>query len=109
MDKVSNSKENHLEAQPRMIRSNTDAGYSTLSGDTYGYSRTNSETSSISELNDENSSVDEACPLGWPVTKSVKRSQAILARLGMKQHNDVPDTKCAEKAVNSGQFCPYFV
>ncbi|RWR72202.1 rop guanine nucleotide exchange factor 3-like protein [Cinnamomum micranthum f. kanehirae] len=101
MDKVSTYEENHPEAQGRMNRSNTETGHSALSGDTYGYSRTNSETSTFSELNDENSSVDEASPLGWPVAKSMKRSQAILSRLGMKQHNDVPETKCDEKTLNS--------
>lgn len=109
MDKVSTYEENHPEAQAQMNRSNTETGHSALSGDTYGYSRTNSETSSFSELNDENSSIDEASPLGWPVAKSMKRSQAILTRLGMKQHNDVPEAKCDEKTLNSGQLCPHFV
>ncbi|KAJ8642891.1 hypothetical protein MRB53_004639 [Persea americana] len=101
MDKVSTYEENHPEAQAQMNRSNTETGHSALSGDTYGYSRTNSETSSFSELNDENSSIDEASPLGWPVAKSMKHSQAILTRLGMKQHNDVPEAKCDEKTLNS--------
>lgn len=98
MAKVSNFVENLDEA--RMDRSNTDPVYSVLSGDTY--SRTNSETSSFSEMNDGNSSFDEASPLRWPVAKSVARSQAILTKLGMKQHNHDLDAKCDDKkSVNS--------
>ncbi|KAL5994377.1 Rop guanine nucleotide exchange factor 3 [Asimina triloba] len=95
MENTSNSDENLSE--PQMDRSNTDTGCSTLSGDTYGYSRTNSDTSSLSELNDENGSYDEHTPLGWPIAKPAACGQAILKRLGMKQHSQHSHVLCEKR------------
>ncbi|KAK9273557.1 hypothetical protein L1049_018367 [Liquidambar formosana] len=78
------------------------SGYSMLSGDSFGYCRTNSETSAFSEPTDENSYSDEPSPSLWSVTKSVTQNQAVLSRLGMKQHKHFTDHKPSDhEAIDS--------
>lgn len=113
MDNSSNSNENYdlgYHPSPSSVnqidRSITETtGYSTLSGDSFAYCRTSSETSAFSDPTDENIYSDEPSPLGWPITKSVTRNQAVLSRLGMKQHSNVVDKKSDDQeAVDPGEL-----
>lgn len=70
--------------------------FSTISADSFRYSRTYSETSEFSELTDDTSCPSPVC---WPALKSP--NQAVLSRLGMKQHKnsvigDVDDQEPAD-------------
>ncbi|KAK6918381.1 PRONE domain [Dillenia turbinata] len=96
MDNFSNSEENYdLGYQPspssidQIYRSSTEtSGFSTMSGNSFCYYRTNSETSAFSETTDDNNYSSEPSPVHWWTSgsKLVNRSQASLARLGIKQH-----------------------
>lgn len=74
----------------------------TFSGDSSVYCRTNSETSAFSDA----SYSSDASPSCWPVLKSGAHNQAVLSRLGMKQHKNVAsdDKSDDQEILDAGGF-----
>lgn len=109
MDTSSNCDENYdLGYQPsRSSVDQTDQSaaetplHSTFSADSFMYCRTNSETSVFSD-----GYSSDASPSLWPVLKSGAHNQAVLSRLGMKQHkNIISDDKSEyQEALDAGGF-----
>ncbi|PON92083.1 PRONE domain containing protein [Trema orientale] len=100
MNNLSNSDENYdlgYQPSPSSLDQNDQSttetpGYSTFSGDSFAYCRTNSETSAFSEPIDDQSYSSEPSPSCWPGLKSGGvHNQAVLTRLGMKQHKNLVD------------------
>ncbi|PON43032.1 PRONE domain containing protein [Parasponia andersonii] len=100
MDNLSNSDENYdlgYQPSPSSLDQNDQSttetpGYSTFSGDSFAYCRTNSETSAFSEPIDDQSCSSEPSPSCWPSLKpGGVHNQAVLTRLGMKQHKNLVD------------------
>ncbi|XP_048320673.1 rop guanine nucleotide exchange factor 3 isoform X2 [Ziziphus jujuba] len=97
MDNLSNPDENYdlgYQPSPSSLDQNDQSttetpGYSTMSGDSFVYCRTNSETSAFCETISDQSCSGEASPSCWPDLKSGVHNQAVLTRLGMKQHKNV--------------------
>lgn len=86
---------------------------STPSADSISYLRTYSQSSTYSDRTDDNSSYSgEASPTLWPVPKLESGShhnQAVLTRLGMKQHKHDLDIKYGDESVlDSGRFGSLF-
>lgn len=77
-------------------------GHSAFSGDSFVYCRTNSETSAFSDA----SYSSDASPSCWPVLKSGAHNQAVLTRLGMKQHKNVvsDDNSGDQEILDAGRF-----
>lgn len=112
MDNLSNPDEDYdlgYQPSPSSLDQNDQSttetpGCSTMSGDSFLYCRTNSETSAFSEAISDQSCSGEASPSCWPVLKSGPHNQAVLTRLGMKQHKSaVADDKSDDQeALDAG-------
>lgn len=114
MDNLSNPDENYdlgYQPSPSSLDQNDQSttetpGYSTMSGDSFVYCRTNSETSAFCETISDQSCSGEASPSCWPDLKSGVHNQAVLTRLGMKQHKNViaDDKSDDQEALDAGWF-----
>lgn len=113
MDNLSNTDESYdLGYQPSpssLDQNDRTPACSTFSGDSFAYCRTNSETSAFSETIDDQSYSSEPSPSFWPGLKSGgvhSSNQAVLTRLGMKQHKNVADHDKLDdqEALDSGGF-----